>query len=140
MALVDLLRGRSLRAPRAFVPDRDGAGAVMAFRDRALERTVAQRMVFHLHREMLDRRIARRPLRHGPAAQYAADLQAQVEMAAARVVQMDHELAAGSGGTLRAGGRGRFRRVLEVALASIRRKPCFRTTRGPASCHASKPS
>src|SRR6185312_10613459 len=98
-----------------------------------------QWMVFHLHRQMLDGWIARRAFRHGPAAQHPAHLQAQVEMAAARMVQMDHKAAARGGGTLRAGSPGRFRGVLEMTLAAVRRKPCFWTTRGSASCHASSP-
>ena len=53
VAIVDLLRGGALGAPRAFVPDRNRAGAAMAFRNRALERTVTQRVILDFHREML---------------------------------------------------------------------------------------
>src|SRR6185437_16243229 len=75
MAVVDLLRGGAFGAPRTFVPDRNRAGAVMAFRNRALERTVAQRMVFDFHREALDGRVTRRALWYSPTTQHAADLE-----------------------------------------------------------------
>ena len=50
--------------------------------DPALEVVVAHRVVFHLDREALDRRVERRPLRHGPRAHHPADLEAQVEVPA----------------------------------------------------------
>src|SRR5690606_39286748 len=75
-------------------------------------------MVLDLHRHALDRRIQARTLGHGPAAQHVADLEAEIVVAAAGVVQLDHEDRPPS-------ARGRRRAVVgfgglpEAALAAV---------------------
>jgi hypothetical protein len=81
-------------------------------------------MVFHFHREMLDRRVTRRPLWHRPTVQHATHLQAQVEVTAAGVVQVYDKPTADRGARMaRARRGGRLRRVFEMALAPVSRKP-----------------
>ena len=70
------------RLPVPAVPDDHAAGAVLLRRDRALERSVRQRMVFHLNGHALVGRIATRALRHRPGQQYAVELQPEVVMQA----------------------------------------------------------
>ena len=55
-----------LAIPIAAIPQHDGAAAIFAFRNRAFEIAVVERMVLHLDREPLVVRIKRWPLGHGP--------------------------------------------------------------------------
>src|SRR5690606_32397841 len=91
VALGQLLLGIALGGPHAMVKARHVAAAVLTLGNLALEAGVVQRMVLDLHRHALDRRIVAGPLGHGPALEGVAHLQAEVVMAAAGVVQLDHE-------------------------------------------------
>jgi hypothetical protein len=53
--------------PRAAVPDDDGAGAVLARRDRSFERRVIERMVLDVDRHLHLRRVERRALSAPPS-------------------------------------------------------------------------
>src|SRR5690606_37865564 len=91
VALGQLLLRIAGGGPDAMVEARHVAAAILAPGNLALEAGVVQRMVLDLHRHALDRRIVAGPLGHGPALEGVAHLQAEVVMAAAGVVQLDHE-------------------------------------------------
>ena len=75
----------------AAVPDLDRPGAVLARRDLALERGVVERMVLDVHRQVALALAQRDALRHRPALQGAAALDAEVEVQPAGVVALDDE-------------------------------------------------
>ncbi len=89
---------------RAVVPDLDRAGAVLAFRDLALEGRVLERMVLDVHGERTLSDVEGNTLRHGPAREHAVALQPEVVVEPPGVMALNHEdrlrLARG-----RAGGR-----------------------------------
>jgi len=116
MPLAQLLVDIALGGPHAAVVAIHVAGTVVAFGNIAFEIRVGQRMVFHLHRQALYRRIEAGFLRHRPALQHAVDLQAEVVVQPPRRVLLHHEDAAAGLGARR--GR-RLGGVPEVALASI---------------------
>src|SRR5215207_8726692 len=105
--------------PGPGVPD-DHASRAVAGLDLALEAGVVERVVLDRDGEPLLAWIGRRPLRHRPRLQHAADLEAKVEMPRAGGVLLDHEarcarvaLAHGSGIPRRA--RSRLPDVFEEA-------------------------
>src|SRR5436190_2178518 len=55
------------RGPDTAVPQQDGAAAILALRDDALEAAIIERMVLDMDREPLFARIEARPLRDRPA-------------------------------------------------------------------------
>ena len=55
------------RGPGTAVPQQDGAAAILALRDDALEAAIIERMVLDMDREPLFARIEARPLRDRPA-------------------------------------------------------------------------
>src|SRR5579862_1811652 len=61
-----IYRDRRERLPGADIPNDHAASSVVAFRDRAFKVEIRNRMILHLHREALVRRIERRPLRNSP--------------------------------------------------------------------------
>ena len=62
----------------AAVPQLDGAAAVLALGDRALEVAIIQRMVFDFHGQALVMRIERRALGHGPGFEYPVEFEAEI--------------------------------------------------------------
>src|SRR5690606_30668936 len=89
-----------LELVRARVPDGDLAGAVLALRDRALERPVRERVVLRLDGEVVLLRVGRLAARERPAHEDAVVLQAEVPVQAPGVVLLDDEavyLARGRG-------------------------------------------
>ncbi len=123
-----------LRFPGAAIPKLHRAAAIFALRNGAFEGAIFQRMIFHLDRQALHRRIERRRLGHGPGLVDAVQLQPQVVMQPCRIVALDDEAA-----------RLRFRRRaalrlsghVEIAFRAIDRKPrhlcsaiCARAGRG----------
>ena len=98
------------RHPQAAVPDDHGTGAVVAFGDHALEVGVLDRMVLDFHRQALLVDVVRRPLRHGPRQQHAAEFEAEVVVQAPRRVLLDAKEMSGS---RRSGYR--CRRLLDIA-------------------------
>ena len=70
----------AFRRPGAAIPDHHGAAAIFAFRDRALEGVVFDRMILDLHREPLLVGIEARAAGHRPALHDAVELQPQVVM------------------------------------------------------------
>ena len=78
-----------LRLPGAAVPQHHGAAAIFAFRNRAFELAVFDRVILDMHREPLVVRILARALRHRPAHQHAVPFQAEVVVQPARVVLLD---------------------------------------------------
>ena len=87
----DLVVAPLLELVAAVVPDRHRAGAVLALRDRALERAVLQRMVLGHHREVVAPGGRGHALRHGPADEHAVVLEAEVPVQARGVVLLDDE-------------------------------------------------
>src|SRR5690606_335936 len=77
--------------PHAVVELRNVPAAVVALRDLALEAGVIHRMVFDLDGHPLDVGIVRGTLRHRPALQRVADLQPEIVMPTAGMVQLHHE-------------------------------------------------
>ncbi|GAA5007296.1 hypothetical protein GCM10025793_16750 [Lysobacter lycopersici] len=65
------------------------ATTVLALRDVALEAGIPQRMVFDLHCHALYLRIETRAFRNSPTLQGVADLEAEVVVAMARMVQLN---------------------------------------------------
>ncbi len=124
-----LLGRHALRRPGAAVPELDGAAAILAFRDGALEVAVVQRVVLHLDRQPLVMRVQRRAARDRPGLEHAVEFQPQVVVQPGRVVLLDDEAQlVGGGGRRRA---ARLGRPGEVALGLIDRK---------LACHRSPPS
>src|SRR5215211_7389677 len=80
--------------PGAAVPEKDGAGTVIACRDQALEATIRERMIFGTNGQTLVGWIETRAAGHSPAQQNAVELQAEVIVLACRPVMLDNEQAA----------------------------------------------
>src|SRR5690606_14739187 len=101
LAVAHALVGIDQRLPGAAVPHDHVAGTVLARGNRALEATVLDRMVLHVHRQSLVRRIEAWPLRHRPTEQDAVVLQSEVVVESAGPVLLDDECR-----PLRPGGPG----------------------------------
>ena len=114
-ALAVALLRVTLRIPAATVPDHHRAAAVLAFRDRALEGVVFDRVVLDVNRESLLARHEARAAGDGPAFHDAIELEPQVVMQAARSVLLDHVSVPSGGGHAPA----RFRRYVESALGAV---------------------
>ena len=107
--------------PAAPVPDDDGAGAVVALGDHALEVAVLDGVVLDLHREALLGGVERRPLRDGPRPEDAAPLEAQVVVEAGGGVLLDDEEERAERAARAEGlARGLGGALLPVALESSR--------------------
>ena len=75
----------------AVVPDLDGAGAVLAFRDLSLEAPVVERVVLDVNGQVLLARLERNALRHRPAEEDAVAFQTEVVVEPPRVVALHDE-------------------------------------------------
>ncbi len=84
-----LIEVRLLRLPRPRVPHLHRASAVVAGRNRPLERPIIQRMVLDLDCQPLDRDVARRRLGDRPRLQDPVDLDAEVIVQPRRRVPLD---------------------------------------------------
>src|SRR5262249_34462720 len=71
--------------------DLDGAGAVLALRDLAVERRVLERVILDVHRERTCARLERDALRHRPRRQRAVPLETKVVVEPAGVVPLHDE-------------------------------------------------
>ena len=78
----------------AEIPHDHLAGAVLPLGDRPLESAVLQRMVFGVHRQVIDRGGLRQILRHGPRHQHTVALEPEVVMQPAGVMLLDDECIA----------------------------------------------
>ncbi len=91
--------GRILqRHPRAPVPHDDGARTVVARGNHAFEVGILHRVVLHVRRETLVRRVVRRPLGHRPRFEHAVQLQPEVVVEVARRMLLHDERADGAHG------------------------------------------
>src|SRR5580692_5289299 len=81
----------SFRNPVAAIPELHRAAAVFACRNRSLEITVVERMVFHLDGEALIGRIIGGAASDRPGLENAIELEPQVVMQAPRRVLLDDE-------------------------------------------------
>src|SRR5690606_21002143 len=90
---------------------------VLALRDLAFEAGIANRVVLDLDRHALDTRVVARALRHGPALERVADLQAKVVVAPTGMVELDHEDRPAAPRRRLAGLR--LARPAEVSLAAV---------------------
>jgi hypothetical protein len=98
------------------VPDLDGAGAVVARRDLALERRVVERVVLDVHRERLLAGLERHTLGHGPARERSVPLEAEVVVEASRIMALhDEDRLLGPAPFAREG----LGRLLRIALATV---------------------
>jgi hypothetical protein len=128
------------RLPAAAVPEDDGARPVLFGRNRALESTVADRMVLDVHRHPLLGRIEAGSLRQGPTQEHAIEFEAEVVVQPARPVFLDDidecffRAAPGAGSPL----SRRFGRDLEVALFVVARECAVRP--GAGACHSPAPA
>jgi hypothetical protein len=103
--------------PSAAVPQHDRAAAVLALRNRALEITIVERVVFDLDGQPLVVRIERGPFRHRPGLEDAVEFEPQIVVQPRGVMLLDHEAP-----LLRWHHRRlarRLRRLLEITFLSI---------------------
>jgi hypothetical protein len=105
-----------LRRPGALVPHHHRAGAVFAFRDRALEVAVFERMVLDMDGEALLVGDEARPFRHRPALEHAVQLQAEIVVHPPRGVLLDYVSVAALGRGLLSGG---LRGLGEIPLGPV---------------------
>ena len=129
---VPLLQGLvriALGLPGAAIPDHHGAAAVLALRDRALERVVFDRVILHLDGEPLLAGNEARPAGHRPALHHPVELEAEIVVQASRRVFLNDELIAGPA-RLDAARLGRHG---EIALGAIGLQ---RHVSPPVSCGA----
>src|SRR5690606_34854387 len=136
---IQLARGQrpervAVAGPVAVVEHVDVAGAVVALRDVALERSVFKRMILDLHRQPLLAGAQRWPLRHRPTLERAVDLEPEIVVARARVVQLHHEDRPTPGHPARVGGW--LRRAVEATLARV----VAQAHRPSPPCASSRPS
>ena len=76
---------------RPGVPELDGAGAVLALRDLALEARVLERVILDVDGKRTHAWLERHALRHGPRRERAVLLEPEVVVEAPRVVALDDE-------------------------------------------------
>ena len=110
-------RGRVVgpdRLPGPPVPDDDVAAAVLAVGDHALEVEVLDRVVLDVDGQVTGRRVERRALRHRPADQHTADLEAEVVVEPPGSVALHDEAGRSrcAGALVRRLGRARRLRAL----------------------------
>src|SRR5215471_17673917 len=109
----------AFRYPSPSIPYDDRTGAVLSFRDHALEAPILERVVFGLHRKPLLRRIHARPLRHGPTLEHAVELQSKVVVQPGRVMLLDHEREPPVGGWRGLFFATRLGSAAEISLLSV---------------------
>src|SRR4029079_12488535 len=80
------------RLPESAVPHHDGARAVLALRDHALESRVFERVILGLRAHAPLARDEARPLRNRPALEHAVELEPEVPVHSARGVLLHDEL------------------------------------------------
>ncbi len=100
----------------AAIPDLNGAGAVLAGRDRALEVAVLERVILDVNREMPFTAPQRDALRHRPARERTVPLETEVVVQPARVVALDDEARLLGTALLRAERLGRLSRSAFPAI------------------------
>jgi hypothetical protein len=89
-----------LGPPAALVPDHDGAAAVLAFGDDALESTVFEGMIFDFYGEAALGRVIAGALGAGPGFEDAIPAEAEVVVEVGGCVLLDDEREAARGGRL----------------------------------------
>ena len=108
------------RLPGAAVPGLDRPGAVVAFRDAALEIGVVQRMVLDMHRDPFVGGVEGGAFADRPAPQHVVVFQAEVPVQAGAVrLVLLHDEHRRALLALRAAAGGRFRRRGKVAFGAV---------------------
>src|SRR4051812_26397462 len=79
----------AISGPKAEVPEHDGAAAILALRDGALEVPVIERVILGLDGKALVAGVKRRALGQGPGFKDAIDLKTQVIVKPCRGVLLD---------------------------------------------------
>ena len=102
----------------ASVPDLNGAGAVLAGRDLALEVGVGERVILDVNREMAFAWLEWNPLRDGPARKSAVALEAEVVVQTPRGMALDDEPQSTARSPLTIAER--LRGLLGITLAAVR--------------------
>ena len=105
----------AVRDPASPIPDHDGTAAILAFRDRALEGVVFDRMIFDADSKTLFVRIEARAARHRPALHHAVELEPQIVVQPPRRVLLNDVAMAAWGPAAAA----RFRCHVELALFPV---------------------
>src|SRR5690606_9456343 len=107
------------RLPAAVIPDHHLASTILAFRNRAFEFAVSQRMIFHLDGHAFDGRVEAGAFGDGPTLEGALEFQPKVVMQPPRPMLLNDEA-----------GRGCFlawgRSVLATGFPSFREIPLAR--------------
>jgi len=101
--------------PVAAIPDHHRTAAVFAFRDRAFECVVFDRVVLDVNGQALFRRVKARATGHRPALHHAIEFEPEIVMQPPRPVLLNH-IAIASTATLAA---ARLCRDAEFALLAI---------------------
>src|ERR1700722_2571706 len=125
------------RFPRADVPDDHVAAAVLTRGDHALELQVLNRVILDMHGQPPRLRIERRPVRHGPAGQYAVNLEPEVVVPPPGAMALHNKTSrAGNGGAPGLGFRysGGFRGAAKVAHRLVPRQFGRRIGTGALGC------
>ena len=116
---LDLAVGPLQHLVGAVIPDGDGAAAVLAARDLAVEGRVLQRMVLRVHGQVVLRRVVGDPLRQGPGDEHPAAFQPEIPVQPARMVLLHHEDARLVARPVGFPLRDRLRRARRVTLAPV---------------------
>ena len=126
MALGIAFVGVTHRRPGAAIPDDDGAAAIFALGDRALEIAIGERVVLHMHGEPLVARHQARAPCHRPAFQDTIHFQAQVVVQARGIVFLDDEAMALGAGAPALGLRRRGKIAFLAIEIERHGQPAFR--------------
>src|SRR5208282_401944 len=101
--------------PAPAIPDHDGAAAIFASRDSALERVVLDRMVLDVDGKAFFAGVETRAARHRPALHHPVEFEPQIVMQPPCGMFLNH-IAVTAAGTLPA---ARLRRHAELPLFSV---------------------
>src|SRR5262249_2130270 len=105
--------------PVAAIPDHHGAAAVFAFRDRAFECVVFDRVILDVNGQALFRRVKARATGHRPALHHAIEFEAEIVMQPPRRVLLNHIAIASAIASTATLTAARLRRDAEFALLAI---------------------
>ena len=120
---LDLAVGPLQHLVGAVIPDGDGAAAVLAARDLAVESRVLQRVVLGVHGQVVLRRVVGDALRQRPGDEHPVAFQPEIPVQPARVVLLHHEDARLPACPVGFPLRDRLRRARRVTLAPVFRQP-----------------
>ena len=100
----------------AAIPQHHAAATILAFRNVAFKTAVIERMILHMHGQMLGQWLQAGPFGNGPGFQRSVHFQAKVIMQARGIVPLHAEVISGWSGLL---ARRRLRRFIERAFPLV---------------------